>query len=505
MSRTGAEYIESLKDGRAVYFNGEHVKDVTEHPAFRNAVRSIASLYDLAASSEHHSVMTYSSPKTGEPVHKAFLLPRTPADLVARRIALKLAADTTYGLMGRSPDHVPGFLVGFALRPDIFARGGEQFARNVVAYYEHARDCDLYVSYVIIQPQIDRSKPAHQQEDPTLYAGVVEERDGGIVVSGAQILGTASALSNEVFLSCIIPLRPGDENYAISLALPIDTPGIRLILRRPYGNTVPSVFDYPLSSRFDETDALLVFDRVFVPWERVFIYRNVALTAAQFYESPAHVIGNHQAQVRFWSKSEFLAGLAHRIAEANGVDKLPPVQTTLGELAAYSAMAAGLVLAADTDCVHDARGFVYPSPKYIYANGWLQATYYGTMLNYLRELAGAGVLQVPATYRDFENSEIAGDLNRFIRSPAMSSVDRTKLFKLAWDLVGSEFAGRHQQYELFYAGSRSMTTSIRAYRAYDFTAAKARVLECLSGYDLPPRDSTGSDLAQMIPKGPADG
>jgi 4-hydroxyphenylacetate 3-monooxygenase len=504
MSRTGAEYIASLKDGRAVYFNGERVKDVTEHPAFRNAVRSIASLYDLAASPEHRSVMTYPSPKTGEPVHKAFLLPRTSADLVARRTALKIGADATYGLMGRSPDHVPGFLVGFALRPDIFARGGEQFARNIVAYYEHVRDRDLYVSYVIIQPQIDRSKPAHQQEDPTLYAGVVEERDGGIVVSGAQILGTGSALSNELFLSCIIPLRPGDENYALSLAVPIDAPGLRLILRRPYGDSVPSIFDYPLSSRFDETDALLVFDRVYVPWERVFIYRNIALTVAQFYESPAHVIGNHQAQVRFWSKSEFLAGLAHRIAEANGVDKLPPVQTTLGELAAYSAMASGLVLAADAECVHDARGFVYPNPKYIYANGWLQATYHGTMINYLRELAGAGVLQVPATYRDYHNPEIAGDLHRFIRSPSMSSIDRTKLFKLAWDLVGSEFAGRHQQYELFYAGSRSMTTSIRAYRAYDFPTVVARVAGCLASYDLPSTDTADPGFGATRPGGPGN-
>jgi 4-hydroxyphenylacetate 3-monooxygenase len=387
--------------------------------------------------------------------------------------------------MGRSPDHVAGFLVGFALRPDVFARGGARYGDNVVAYYEQVRDQDLYVSYVIIQPQIDRSKPAHQQADPTLYAGVVEERADGIVVSGAQILGTGSALSNEVLLSCIVPLRPGDENYAISLAVPIATPGVRVIVRRPYAEGAPSVFDYPLSTRFDESDAVLVFDHVFVPWERVFVYRNVALTAAQFYEAPAHLFGNHQAQVRFWTKSRFLTGLAHRIAEANGVDKLPPVQSTLGELASYSAMAGGLVLASETACIEDPRGFVYPNPTYIYANGWLQATYYSTMLNTLRELTGAGFLQVPSSYRDFQNPEIAQDLQRFIASPGLESVERTKLFKLAWDLVGSEFAGRHAQYELFYAGSRSMTTSVRAFRNYDFAGARALVDRCLAGYDLP--------------------
>src|SRR5262249_33610260 len=153
----------------------------------------------------------------------------------------------------------------------------------------------------------------------------------------------------------IVPLRPGDENYAISLAVPIATPGVRMIVRRPYAIGAPSVFDYPLSSRFDETDAVLVFDRVFVPWARVFVYKNVKLTEAQFYETPAHLIGNHQAQVRFATKSHFLAGLAFRIAEANGVEKVPAVQSLLGELASYSAMAAGLVIAADTECVHDPR------------------------------------------------------------------------------------------------------------------------------------------------------
>jgi 4-hydroxyphenylacetate 3-monooxygenase len=489
MSRTGKDYIESLRDGRTVFVNGERVNDVTRHPAFRNSVRSIANLYDLAASPEARQTMTFRSPKTGEPVNKVFLVPRTPEDLDARRRAIKLWAEATYGLMGRSPDHVAGFLTGFAMRPDVFARGGEQFGRNVVGYHEHVRDNDLYVSYVILPPQIDRSKPAHQQEDPTLYAGVVEERDGGIVVSGGAMLGTGSALSNEVFLSYIVPLRPGDENYAISVAVPIAAPGVRLIVRRSYAEGVPSVYDYPLSSRFDETDALLVFDKVFVPWERVFVYRNVALTYAQFFDTPAHVVGNHQAQVRFWTKAQFIAGLARRIAEVNGVDRLPPVQSMLGELASYCAMAGGLVLASEAHCIHDRRGFVYPNPMYVHANNWLQATHYTTMLNHVRELAGAGVIQLPSSHRDYDNPEIARDLNRFIQSPGVPSLERTKLFKLAWDIVGSEFAGRHQQYELFYAGSRAVTTSIRAFNSFDFDSARALVERCLAGYDLPPAEA----------------
>ena len=491
MARTGAQYVAAIRDGRTVYVNGERVADVTEHPAFRSAVQSIAHLYDLAASPEHRDTMTFPSPATGEPVNKCFLIPKTAEDLAGRRAAHRLWADATFGFMGRSPDHVPGFITGFAMRPDLFARQGQRFGDNVVRYHAWLRDHDLYAAYVIIPPHIDRSRPAHQQEDRELYAGVVEERSDGIVVSGAQMLGTGGAIADEMFMSCIVPLVPGDENYALSIAVPVASSGLRLIVRRPYAESAPSVFDYPLSSRFDETDALVVFDRVFVPWERVFVYRDVPLTRAQFYETPAHVLGNFQAQVRFASKAQFMAGVALRIAESIGVDKTPQTQTMLGELASYCAMASGLVLAAETACVHDPRGFVYPNATYLYANNWLQSTYHETMLTYVRELAGGGLLQVPSSYKDYLNPEIAADLERYVRSPGLKSVERTKLYKLAWDLVGSEFAGRHQQYELFYAGARAQTTAVRAYRAFDFVAARAMVERCLAGYDLPVPPSAG--------------
>jgi 4-hydroxyphenylacetate 3-monooxygenase len=496
MFRTGAQYVESLRDGRTVFVNGERALDVTEHLAFRAAVRSIANLYDLAAAPEHRDVMTFPSPATGAPVNASFLLPRTRADLAARRRAHRLWAEATFGLMGRSPDHVPGFITGFALRPDLFAQAGARFGENVVRYHAYLRDRDLYASYVIIPPIVDRAKPAHRQDDPTLYAGVVAERSDGIVVTGAQMLGTGAAISNEVFVSCINPLQPGDENYALSFAVPAASPGLRMIVRRPYAETAPSVYDYPLSARFDETDALVIFDRVLVPWERVFVYRNVALTRAQFYETPAHLLGNFQAQVRFAAKAEFLAGLGLRIAESMGVDSLRETQTALGELASYCGMAAGLVVAAESECQLDPRGFVYPHPTYLYANNWLQATYYQTMVTYLRELSGGGLLQVPSSYRDYLNPEIAADLDRFVRSPGLKSVERVKLYKLAWDLVGSEFAGRHQQYELFYAGGRAQTTSIRAFRSFDFAAARAMVDRCLAGYDLPADPPRGEDRSR---------
>src|SRR5712672_484654 len=294
--RTGSEYLRSLDDGRQVFVDGERVKDVTTHLAFREAVRSIAKLYDIAAAPEMRERMTFVSPKTGSPVLRAYQIPRTHADLRARRLFSETWAEATFGLMGRSPDHVASFFAGYAAVPSLFAAGGQKFADNVVAFYEKMRDEHLYLSYAIVPPQIDRSKPAHKQSDPTLYAGVVRERDDGIVVSGAQQLATAGVLSDYIHLACIHPLQPGDENYANAVAVPISAPGLKLYPRRTFATAAMNSFDYPLSSRFDETDCFCVFDNVFVPWENVFIYRNLSVSRDQWFKTPAHLYGNHQAQ-----------------------------------------------------------------------------------------------------------------------------------------------------------------------------------------------------------------
>ena len=288
--RTGADYLASLNDGRRVFLDGEAVEDVSAHPAFREAARSIAKLYDIAADPANRERMTFPSPKTGAPVHRAWQIPKTHADLRARRLFSETWAEATFGLMGRAPDHVAGFFTGYAAVPQFFASAGQpKFADNLVAFYEFMRDNHVYCSYAIVPPQIDRSKPAHQQSDPTLYAGVVKERDDGIVINGAQQLATGGAISDYIHLSCIQPLQKGDENYANCLAVPVAAEGVKLYPRKPYSRA-GSAADYPLSSRFDESDSYVVFDNVFVPWERVFIYRNVELSRDQWRKTPSHLL-----------------------------------------------------------------------------------------------------------------------------------------------------------------------------------------------------------------------
>ncbi|MBI3972589.1 MAG: 4-hydroxyphenylacetate 3-hydroxylase [Chloroflexi bacterium] len=479
--RTGRQYVESLCDERCIYLGGERVRDVPEHPAFRGVVRTIASLYDMAL--DPANGMIYRSTEIGGDANAVFMIPRSADDLRRRREAISCWARRTNGLVGRGPDHVGSFLAGFASAPEFFARGRREFGENVSRFYRQVVEQDLYVSYVIIPPQIDRSTTAQGQEEPFLQAGVCAERDGGIVIRGAQMLGTAAAISNYLFVSCIVPLRPGDEDYALSFVTSVATPGLKLYPRRPYAAGQPSVFDYPLSTQFDETDALVVFDDVFVPWENVFVYRDVEMTRAQFFATAAHVLGNTQAQIRLVTKLKFLIGIARKIAAMNRIDAIPSVQETLGELASLAAVVEGMVLAAEASCVIDDNGVARPNSRFLYGAMGLQAELYPRAVHLLRQLAGGGVIQVPDSYKELVDPETQADVRRYVRSTGVSAEERIKLFKLAWDLAGSEFGSRHHQYEMFYAGAPYVSKGY-AYRNYGYEEATGLVDSFLRTYDL---------------------
>jgi 4-hydroxyphenylacetate 3-monooxygenase len=383
--------------------------------------------------------------------------------------------------MGRTPDHVAGFFCGYAATPDVLAAGGQRFADNVVAFYEHMRDNHLYASYAIVPPQIDRSKPAHKQSDPTLYAGVVKERDDGIVISGAQQLATAGAISDLIHLSCIHPLQPGDENYANCVAIPVNAPGVRLYPRRPFAIGATNAFDYPLSSRFDETDSYVVFDNVFVPWERVFIYRNIEVSRDQWWKTPSHLYGNHQAQVRYVTKLRFMIGIAQRMNEMTGNVGNPAVQIMMGELASLVSVYETMLLAHEAMAPIEG-GVLWPSKTALYSSMALQSELNGRMLEIIRELAGSAMITLPSSLHDFESPETAGDVERYMRSASTDARARVALMRLAWDFIGSEFGSRHQQYEKFYGGA-SFLVKQNVYRNFDFKRATALVDAALN---LPP-------------------
>ena len=283
VAKTGADHIASLRDGRSVYIDGQLVPDVTTHPAFRNAVRSAGALYDFQAQPENIELMTFRPEGSNRRVNRAWQIPRSYEEMVQRRKALQAWTNIHYGFMGRSPDHVASALVGQRMGIDVFRKHSPDRAKAFMDYFDYAAKSDLFLTYVIINPQAERAKDWGQQADD-LVARIVDEDSGGITIRGAKMLGTSSVMANEVLVANLQPLKPGEEDLAFSCALPIGTKGIRILSRKSYESSAVSIFDNPLSSRFDENDALIYFDDVKVPWDRLFVYRDTDVCRQQFHD-----------------------------------------------------------------------------------------------------------------------------------------------------------------------------------------------------------------------------
>ena len=280
MLKSGKEHLEGLKDGRAVYIGKDKVDDVTSHPAFANGARTLASLYDLKLDHPASAgILTHE--EDGEVFGTYYMKPRSREDLVKRMKAHKLIADRTFGLFGRSPDHVSSFVAGMATQAEVLELDGSNrgFATNLRNYYSHARSKDLYIAYAVI--------PAPGARDPN-FAGargekapdlrVVREDDDGVVVSGMKLLATGAAFSDEIWVGNVQPLAPERKDEAMTFAIPTSTNGITVWSRKPLEPTAVSEFDNPLTYRFDETDGMVLFDNVKVPWERVFCRDNPGLS-----------------------------------------------------------------------------------------------------------------------------------------------------------------------------------------------------------------------------------
>ncbi|OWP56845.1 MAG: 4-hydroxyphenylacetate 3-hydroxylase [Thermoplasmatales archaeon B_DKE] len=477
--RNGNDYLDSLGK-REVYINGEKVSDVRKSPSFKGILGTLKKLYDFSYDPENHMQFTTEWGTRGNIIYN---IPKSYEDMRQRHEAIKAWAQITMGFVGRSPDHVGSFLAGFAANSSVFDRDKRKFSSNVIRHYRNLVDTDVYFSYAIIPPQVDRSKKAHELPDKRIQVSVVEEREDGIVVRGSQMLATGAAVADVLFVSCIPPLSEGDEDYALSFVVPVGAKGLKLYCRSPYETGKSSVFDYPMSTRFDESDATVVFDDVFIPWEDIFAYRDVKLLQAQFFETPAHIYGNNQAQVRLAVKLRFISGLAASVSRMNGTDRIQGVLERLGELASLASIVEGMALASETTGSVMDRGYFVPNPRFLYGPMGLQAEIYPRAIGILRELSGAGVLQLPSTINELNNPETMKDLSKYIRSTDFDTVSRTKLFKLVWDVIGSEFAGRHLQYEMFYAGA-PYVSRMYAYRNFDYQSATDAVKKFMSEYGL---------------------
>ena len=355
---------------------------------------------------------------------------------------------------------------------DVFEQYDPKRARALRDYYDYASDNDLFLTYAIVNPQADRSKAAHEQSDPFLALGVVDENSTAITVRGAKMLATGAIMANEILVSCIQPLAEDDRKHAVTFCLPLATKGLKILSRKSYEAQSPSMFDNPLGHRFDENDAIIYFDDVTVPMERVFVNQDVGMSARQWHATPAHVLQNYQCQVRLVVKLHFLMGIARKIAEVNGTLGFPGVRETLGQLAAEAAMVEAMVYGMESKGQME-KGYFVPDRHFLYSAQVLTQQLYAKIINSLRELSGGGLIMLPSSSADFDNPMLHAIIGKTQKSPAVSSDDRVKFFKLAWDAIGSEFASRHAQYEMFYAGAPFVPRG-HSFRTYDWAGGDGR-------------------------------
>ena len=451
MIRRGDEYIAGLRARpREVWAEGRRIADVTTDPVFRRPVQSIAKLFDLQVRPENRAVMSYEAEDSCAPAGTSFMVPKSHADLTKRRQAMKIWADATFGLVGRSPDYLNTVLMTFADGAAFFGQRGAQFADHVRNYYRLCRDRDLFLTHAIVNPQTDRSKGSHQQQEEFVHLGVVEETKDGVVVRGAKMLATHGPTADELLVYPQPGIREGEERYVLAFGIACDTPGLRFICREPFDNGTQSLFDHPLGARFEEPDAVCVFNDVLIPWDRVFLYGDVKMGNALFSQANLRNHTGHQTAIRGLAKCQLLTGIAVAMTRAVKSDAFLHVQEQLGELLGYLQFIEAAILMAEHKAELTETGMMRPAYAPLQALRYHLPKMYERMVQVAQVLSAGGLLISP-TEADLR-SEVGPDIARYYRGASVDAERRIRLAKLAWDATGTQFGQRMLQYERYYAG-----------------------------------------------------
>ncbi|MED4601053.1 4-hydroxyphenylacetate 3-hydroxylase N-terminal domain-containing protein [Paenibacillus validus] len=478
-ARRGTDYIQRLKDNPPeTWIGNEQVKDPTTHPLVAPAVKSIARLYDSQWEKDKRSYMLSKSPKTGDLIGTSFLVPKSKEDLVRRRLMHKDWAEETFGMMGRSTDFMSAMLTAWYIHADFFG----PYADNARNYFEYVRENDLYLTHVLIDPQVDRGKAPSEQPDEFTYLGVVRETDAGIIVRGAKMLATAGPYADEMLVWPFHLRKPTEKDYkyAISFALPLNTPGVRLIARESFVRQ--SVFDHPLASRFDELDSVVVFDDVLVPWERVFIYQDVERVNT-IWKLNSNAFTGHQSAIRLQAKLQFLAGLVMRATEMVNTNQFPHVQDMIGEITTYIELIRAAVHSSEATSEQSPDGIYLPNVTPLYAIRNSGNRWYPRVREIIQFVVAGGLMYQPASV-DVFNSPIASDVRKYYRGAEVTAEEKVKLFKAAAEIAVSDFGSRHELYERFYAGDPMFLRIQTQYSGYDKREPLALVDKMLASYGI---------------------
>lgn len=471
--RTGAQYRESLRDGRCVILDGRDVADVTAEPGLARGIDTLAGLFDAQFDPATREVTTAIEPDSGRRIAAGWLVPRTVEDLQRRSRMIKFSTQATFGVFGRPPDYGTVNPIGFLAFAHLIAKDHPEARAKIEACVRVGQRNNLISTDIIVDVQANRKLTGAELPG---RLRVVERRKDGVVLYGAKAGNSVFAQGNMGSLATILnPTLPDD--CAILAALPANAPGLKLLLREPVTRGDEDPEDHPLDARGEEADGMLIFDRVFVPDEYVFSVGNRQVL--EYY----HLIG----QLAFWNiasrlsyRAEIFAGAVQLIVNVLGTDHVPAVRAAVTEVIAYAAALRSFMVAAEGKARPTETGVMLPDHALVTAGRLHSIVEYPRVMQVLRELSGQGLVsRVPR--RTWERADVGPLLDTFLPGLRTSARDKNRLFNLIWDLTCSAHAMRVAIFENVNATPAS-TLREELYRVYDRSEGIA-VVKRLAGMD----------------------
>jgi 4-hydroxyphenylacetate 3-monooxygenase len=474
--RTGKEYLAGLRDDRDVWIHGEKVADVTAHPGLSRGAHTLAGFMDKQFEAGLQDTITYE--EDGKRYATSFMVPKSRADIEKRGAAFYEWATWSNGMFGRTPDYKNASMMAFASAADFLAQGRPEFAENMRNYYAYIRSNDKVLTHTLINPTYNYAMAKEGKSSEQVALQVVKDTDAGIVVKGARLLATLGPHADEieVFPSSLLTASESNIPFSFAFSIPVATKGLRLICRDTYDHG-KSHFDAPLSSRFEEMDAVVLFDNVLVPWERVFMYRDPLLCNKAFAETNAVVHMMHQVVCGKLAKVEFIVGLLCRMAQATGKDKDMSVRGQIAEAMWIAETVRAFRFSGEAQAHEDKYGTYVPLRRPLDTSRNLFPNFYPKLIETIHMLGSSSLMATP-TEADLSNA-LAGDVETYFQTVNLDSRDRIALFRLAHDVAVSGFGNRQVLYERFFFGPQNIMASIY-YDLYNKDDMMARVDELLS-------------------------
>ena len=448
-ARTGAQFLEGLKQPREIWVGDRKIKGVADDPAFAGAARGVAAVYDLQYKEADACLMP--DPETGEKINVSHMIPRSRQDLARRRAGLEKIAAYSVGLMGRTPDYMNVTYAGFAGRAEEWAvNGNEEGAENLVNYQKYLRRNDISLTHTIVNPTIDKAQGDAPQPGNDVALRKVGETEHGIVVRGARILATLAPFADEIAVYPSHPLPPDCDEYAISFCIPMSAPGLKFICRDSFSES-SNFFDHPISGRFDEQDAFVIFDNVEVPRNRLHVNCNTAVYNSVMMRSWWPNV-MQQTTVRALTKLEFAWGLASRMTEVIN-DVKPQTWEMLGEIWSYAELTRACLKAAEDGAIDYGNGVWLPDAQPFAAIRASMPRWMARVSEIIQLIGSHNVFAAPSRAQ-LDDASLRPLIDHYLRGAGdVGAEQRARVFRLAWDFVGTGLAGRNLQYERFYLGS----------------------------------------------------